>query len=136
VTTELAMFTCPKCTATQIVSSIGNCVVLQISTYFITKDIIHTGRLCKRKRMTTFSQGPHRAWNGTGFNLGRANSSQQLGEIKISRELGPGNSCKEGIQTKQKDHRCPSTPTCAQFLILLYVFVSFRMYLHMYYSNL
>jgi hypothetical protein len=44
----------------------------------------------------------------------KATSSKRLGEREISRRLGPGNSSKEGLQTKPKDHHNFSTPTRAQ----------------------
>jgi hypothetical protein len=43
-----------------------------------------------------------------------ANSSQQLGKREASSWWGLGNSFKEGLQTKQKDHHSLSTPICAQ----------------------
>ncbi len=36
----------------------------------------------------------------TGLIVVRANSKQLLGKGEISRELGPGNSSQEGLQTK------------------------------------
>jgi hypothetical protein len=44
----------------------------------------------------------------------RANSSQQLGKRETSSWRGLGNSSKQCLQTKQKDHHSLSTPICAQ----------------------
>jgi hypothetical protein len=44
----------------------------------------------------------------------RAKKGQQSEEKEISRGLGSGNSTKDGVQAKQKDHHSLWTPTCAQ----------------------
>jgi hypothetical protein len=40
----------------------------------------------------------------TGLTVKKANRSQWLEEREISRRLGPGNSCKESLQTQHEDH--------------------------------
>jgi hypothetical protein len=49
----------------------------------------------------------------TGLIVVRANSNQLLGKQEISRELSPGNSSHEGLQTKLKDHCSLLTPACS-----------------------
>ncbi len=54
----------------------------------------------------------------TGFDHCKSQKQPAFrGEREINSWLGPGNSCKEGLQTKQKHHHSLSTPACALFLI-------------------
>jgi hypothetical protein len=69
---------------------------------------------------TVFSHSSHRKERriGTELIVVRAKKGQQSEEKEISRGLGPGNSTKDGVQAKQKDHHSLWTPTCAQSYIL------------------
>ncbi len=78
----------------------------------------YKGRLCEILCMTIFnktviSQCPQyeRSKLLIDLVLLKTNRSQRSGERAVSRRLGPGISCEEGLQTKQKDHRSLLNPT-------------------------
>ncbi len=49
----------------------------------------------------------------TGLIVVRTNSNQLFGKLEMNRQLGTGNSSREGLQTKLKDLRSLLTPACA-----------------------